>query len=86
MFFTFGQNTQELGRIYFEVMKDSVFEEGVDEYDSDEEEDTDLFSRLVNAPAATLLKAAGAAMAATAAAAATSAYFYYRRTAHGGLP
>ncbi len=64
---------QELGSIYFSVMRDSMFEDPnrrMDDRDSDEEAaDTDLLSRIVNAPAADLLRAAaGAAVCAGVAA------------------
>ena len=39
-------------------MKDSMFEAGqkFDDYDSDEEEDKDLFSRIINAPKESLIR------------------------------
>ncbi|CAM6053922.1 unnamed protein product [Sphagnum tenellum] len=50
---------QELGSIYFDIMKDSVFDrkKTLDEHDSDEEEDEDLVSRVINAPLRVLAKA-----------------------------
>ena len=63
---------QELGAVYFEIMKDSMFDDrgAFDRRDSDEEDDADLVSRVINAPAATLRRAAGAAAAVAAVAAA----------------
>ncbi len=49
---------QELGSIRFQVMKDLMFIDPnakMDTYDSDEEIDHDLFSRVINAPAKTLV-------------------------------
>lgn len=49
---------QEMGRIYFEIMKDAMFAvEKLDDYDSDEEEDKDIISRIINAPTKVLIKA-----------------------------
>ncbi len=37
--------------IFFQVMKDNMFEvEKLDDYDSDEEDDKDIVSRIINAP------------------------------------
>lgn len=49
---------QELGQIYFEIMKDSMFEKDkkFDGYDSDDEDDQDLVSRIINAPSEVLIK------------------------------
>lgn len=49
---------QELGSIYFETMKENMFQvEKLDVYDSDEEDDKDIISRVINAPAKTLIRA-----------------------------
>ncbi len=49
---------QELGSIYFETMKENMFEvDKLDDYDSDLEDDTDLISRVLNAPTRTLIRA-----------------------------
>ena len=59
---------QEMGAMYFQRMKDNMFEvEKLDDYDSDAEDDKDLFSRVINAPAATLKRAALAALLAAGA-------------------
>ncbi len=55
--FDFGINFnfQELGKIYFDIMKDAMFEEKRDDYDSDADApETELFYRIVNAPVPTL--------------------------------
>ncbi|XP_059096049.1 uncharacterized protein LOC131890667 [Tigriopus californicus] len=49
---------QEMGQIYFNEMKDSMFDQDkLDNHDSDDEDDQDLFSRVINAPQRTLIRA-----------------------------
>lgn len=49
---------QEMGQIYFNEMKDSMFDQDkLDDHDSDDDDDQDLFSRIINAPQRTLIRA-----------------------------
>ena len=48
---------QELGQIYFDVMKENMFAvDKLEDGDSDEEDDTDLVSRVINAKTETLVR------------------------------
>ena len=42
---------QELGKIYFDVMKDTMFEANINDYDSDIDcQEPDILYRIINAP------------------------------------
>lgn len=48
---------QELGKIYFDVMRENMFAvDKLEDHDSDEEDDTDLVSRVINAKTETLVR------------------------------